>query len=379
MSRPTALPRHCLVVRRYDEFRRLIRAFGQETYDLVCIFGGPGLGKSEIVMREMQEARGVLGWGLIKGKHSPLDLYERLHRFRLVPVVLDDLDDLLKKSDCVTLLKCACETQPVKRIEWGSKHSSFKNQEDVLPTSFESISKVCLIANDWNSVNRNVAALQDRGLVISFQPTVFEVHKELARAGWFDDEEVFSFIGQHLFLVTEPSFRFYKIAQEHKKAGLDWRSLILRTIESEADPELILVARLLADPKYDAEPSPKTARAKAFASCSGKSRATYYRRRGGLLERRGSFDAEDVAEIKLQPCKPDLHRLALRDRFQQLKQMRDQVDMSAEQTADETETDLLSQVRQQLEKAVADEDYELAARLRDTIRKIEKGQEGQKH
>ena len=137
------------------------------------------------------------------------------------------------------MLKCLCDTTPVKRVEWGSTHAVFKSS---LPRSFDSISRVCLIANDWNAIDRNIGALYDRGIVILFEPPVLEVHQELARSEWFDDEEVFDFVGRNLYLVAEPSFRFYQTAKDHKQAGLDWRDLVLRTIEGAADEKLILVA-----------------------------------------------------------------------------------------------------------------------------------------
>lgn len=188
MSRQKPLPSHCLAVSKYDELRKLLAAFANGTYELICVLGGPGLGKSEMIRRIMQQATGPNGWGLIKGKHTPLDLYQRLYRYRAVPVVLDDLDDLLRKPDNVMMLKCLCDTVPVKRLEWGSNHKAFG---DELPKSFETISRVCLIANDWNALDRNIGALHDRGVVLHFRPSAVEVHRELAEAGWFDDEEVF--------------------------------------------------------------------------------------------------------------------------------------------------------------------------------------------
>lgn len=374
MAKQKPLPRHCLIVRTYAELRDLVTAFANGAYDLMCILGGPGLGKSETMKRIMQQTSGSHGWGLIKGKHTALDLYERLYRFRSVPVVLDDLDDLLRKPENVMLLKCLCDTTPVKRLEWGSKHSAFKGD---LPKSFESISRVCLISNDWNALDRNISALHDRGIVLLFQPSVLEVHRELARSGWFSDEEVFDFIGRILFLVAEPSLRFYKTAVDHKQAGLDWQDLTLRTIESAADPKLILVARLLASPEYDDLPSPEAARVRAFNECGGGTKATYYRYKAELLARRGNLNQSEVSAIKLQPTKPDLMHLALLDRRNQIAQLRDVADDEFSQNcrtgADDTpkdNVDRLARLHEELEQAVAQEDYERAARLRDEIRRM---------
>ena len=60
MGKPR-LPHHCLIVRTYDEFRDLVRAFALGAYELLVIVGGPGLGKSEIVKRTMQEWLGAVG------------------------------------------------------------------------------------------------------------------------------------------------------------------------------------------------------------------------------------------------------------------------------------------------------------------------------
>ena len=319
MGKP--LPSHCLTVYTYQELRAIVLAFAGGAYQLLCIIGSPGVGKSETVARLMQAILGPLRWGLIKGKHSPLDLYERAHHFRTVPIVFDDLDDLLQKVENVMLLKCLCDTCPVKRLQWGSNHPMFSGGS--LPKSFEAISQVCLICNDWNALDRNIGAVYDRGVVINFRPSVLEVHREIAQAGWFDDEEVFTFIGQNLFLITEPSFRFYQIARDHKRAGLDWKSLVLRTIEANTDPKMILVARLLADAQYEGLSTPETAREQGFKDAVGGSRATYHRVKAELLAKRGAIDRAVVEAVKLQSYRPDLRYLAMLDRRQQLEQMRE--------------------------------------------------------
>jgi hypothetical protein len=37
---------------------------------------------------------------------------------------------------------------------------------------------VALIGNDWKTLNADVAALEDRGHVLVFEPTALEVHRQ---------------------------------------------------------------------------------------------------------------------------------------------------------------------------------------------------------
>ena len=46
------------------------------------------------------------------------------------------------------------------------------------PGEFTTKSRVVIISNDWKTLNRNVAALQDRGHVLLFQPGAAEVHRK---------------------------------------------------------------------------------------------------------------------------------------------------------------------------------------------------------
>ena len=105
MVRNLIMPPHALHVTEYDEFRSLVQAFAAGFYQLMTVIGSGGLGKSETVVRMMQEIHRAGGWGLIKGKHTPYDLYRKLYDFRRDPIVLDDLDGLLKSADNTAMLK----------------------------------------------------------------------------------------------------------------------------------------------------------------------------------------------------------------------------------------------------------------------------------
>jgi hypothetical protein len=58
-----------------------------------------------------------------------------------------------------------------------------------VPREFTTRSRVIIIANDWNTLNTNVAALQDRGHMLHFRPSAADVHQQAGK--WFDDREIY--------------------------------------------------------------------------------------------------------------------------------------------------------------------------------------------
>ena len=106
-----------------------------------------------------------------------------------MPVVLDDLDKLYSDSNCARLLKPLCNTCTSKRISWLTNIAL--NDNDI-PASFTTTSNVILIANEWHTVNANVRALEDRAIILHFDPSNAEVHRRVGE--WFQDPEVYEFI-----------------------------------------------------------------------------------------------------------------------------------------------------------------------------------------
>jgi hypothetical protein len=119
-----------------------------------------------------------------------------------------------------------------------------------------------------------VAALQDRGHVVLFEPGAAEVH---AHAGtWFDDPEIYEWFAANLHRVREPSLRHYVRARELKAAGMDWTDVLAA---GDENPRARLAAELLASAAYDST----SARVDAFVAQGGGCRATFfnYRRKLG--------------------------------------------------------------------------------------------------
>ena len=82
--------------------------------------------------------------------------------------MIDDVDALYADRSGVRLLKCLCQTEEEKAVAWHSDARSLERQR--IPREFTTKSRVVIISNDWQTLNKNVAALQDRGHVLHFEP-----------------------------------------------------------------------------------------------------------------------------------------------------------------------------------------------------------------
>jgi hypothetical protein len=264
-TRRTGRPDRALYVTTYAKLDSYVRSFAQGHFHLVILVGQAGLAKS-------RTARHALGpdtcW--IEGNATPFGMYVKLYKHRHQFVVIDDVDALYADRSGVRLLKCLCQTEPDKSLAWHTDARSLERQG--IPREFTTRSRVLIICNDWKTLNKNVAALQDRGHVLVFQPSAAEVHQQAGQ--WFGDKEIYQWIGQNLHRVREPSLRHYVRARELKEAGMDWTEVL--AVEPD-NPRARLAAELLAS---EAHPG-NNARARAFVDQGGGCRATFfnYRRR----------------------------------------------------------------------------------------------------
>src|SRR5262249_39276411 len=155
----------------------------------------------------------------------------------------------------IRLLKAFCQTEPTKTLSRHTATPILKRR--AVPSRFSTTSRVVLVGNDWRTLNADVAALEDHGHVLAFEPTALEVHRQAA--GWYWDQDVFDFVAAHLHLFARPPRRMYGQAWELKQAGLDWpRAVHSRRLTG---PDL-LVAQLKADPTFRSE----AARVQAFSA-----------------------------------------------------------------------------------------------------------------
>jgi len=267
-SMPIPLPDDTIVITTYDELDRYLHKFAEGILDLVLLLGPPGIGKTESVKRCLGVEPDAPSDALyVEGHVQPFGLYQGLWRHRDMPVVLDDLDRLYANSDCVRLLKPLCNSRRTKRISWLSTAVASVPE---LPTDFTTESNVILVANEWRSLNSNVRALEDRAIILWFNPPPMEIHCRTAE--WFDDPEVFQFVGSYLPHIAQLSMRYYDKGARLRKAGfVDWQKSVLQMMLP--DRVVALVAGLQLDPRLGSD----IERLAQFTAECGRSRMTYYR------------------------------------------------------------------------------------------------------
>ena len=270
-----ALPREAIELTTYSQLDLYLAKFALGELGLVLLLGRHGTGKSEAVRRalfgpssnehgEDGDLRSIL---YVEGHMQPFGLYRQLWECRNKPVVLDDLDRLYADPACVRLLKPLCNTITTKRLHWLTNVTM--NDGDV-PASFTTTSDVILIANEWRSLNPNVRALEDRAIILHFDPPNSEVHRKVGQ--WFVDSEVYEFLGQFISAIPAVSMRHYCKGSQLRRAGLaDWRNNLLQM--AMPDSRLAWFMTVQHDPDLRSEQQ----RVDRFIAATRSCRATYFR------------------------------------------------------------------------------------------------------
>ena len=265
-TRRKGLAHKVLHLSTYDRLEAYLRAFAEGHFNLLILVGSGGLAKSRSV-RAALNGNGC--W--IEGNATPFGMYAKLYRHRDEFVVIDDVDALYADRSGVRLLKCLCQTEEEKSVAWHSDARSLEKQG--IPREFTTKSRVAIICNDWKTLDKNVAALQDRGHVLMFEPSAEEVHRKAGT--WFDDLEIYEWCGTNLHRVRHSSMRHYVRARELKAAGMDWTEVLAAGAENKRER---LAAELLASPEHGSTAE----RIKAFAERGGGCRATFFKYRRKL-------------------------------------------------------------------------------------------------
>jgi hypothetical protein len=134
---------------------------------------------------------------------------------------------------------------------------------------------VAIITNQWDTLDERVKALEDRCMCFHFVPTPEAIHEYVGT--WFDDQEIYDWMGPRIMQVRQPSIRSYLHAKKLRDTGAkDWQDDALQLVG--VDQELGLVVQLelsglMPDEKLE-----------EYMNITKKSKATYYRLRKLALD-----------------------------------------------------------------------------------------------
>jgi hypothetical protein len=266
-----------ITITTYADQERWVDAFLKaDGLNLLFMVGNPGTGKSVSFKTKLDQDRHHY---INAARLTSFQLYKQLFKVRNKAIIFDDVDDALKRSDMARLLMTLCETDDAARtVAWLGTESLLKvrkgNKLLRIPQEFETTSRVCIICNNWSIMTTKFGALLDRGTVVFFDPNAAEIHRCVGN--WFQDEEIFGFIGEHLADIARHSIRFYVNAAAHKRLGLDWKAALLESWTNDpahGNATEKLVQRLLADPIFKTDKE----RIKAFTEhADGGSRRSWF-------------------------------------------------------------------------------------------------------
>lgn len=157
-------------LKTYEKLRDYCRHFAGGAWTCLVVVGQPGLGKSRTMAEALPKIQRPEDDGArwIESHVSPFQLYRELHAHRDRTFVLDDVDHLCRDPGMVKLLKCLCNTEKTRRIYWATSNRDLEREG--VPREYDTTSKVALVINERETVNQNVGALEDRGMVLRFAP-----------------------------------------------------------------------------------------------------------------------------------------------------------------------------------------------------------------
>ena len=101
-------------------------------------------------------------------------------------------------------------------------------------------------------MNPNVRALEDRAIILHFDPSNQEVHRRVGE--WFEDQEVYEFIAELMPHDQAVSMRHYCKGSQLRRAGLsDWRNSLLQMILPESRLACLVALQFEPVPRSEQE------------------------------------------------------------------------------------------------------------------------------
>ena len=280
-----------VTITTYSELEKYFKLFrcgeGVEKINLLVVTSPAGTQKTTLAKKIIKDNAIT-----ISTHTTPFGVYRQLYLHRNEDLILDDVDHIHRDKQMVRLLKALTDSVKVRVICWHTKAAKTSLDDDAgddVPTKFETTSRCLILSNEWETLNAHVDALNSRGIVVHFHPTNLEIHRRVKK--WFEDDEVYNFIGNNLSFIKRLSMRDYIEASKMRTAKhvkIDWKRALFD--HWKVDDKTVAVAMLLEDGQLS-----QKQRIERFHRITGGSRATYFRK---LEEVRGILANHETLRLR---------------------------------------------------------------------------------
>jgi hypothetical protein len=169
--------------------KKLCRSFAAGRLPAVMLVGPPGQYKTQSLLKALKKSRHLY----LRGRVSALSLYEQLYEHRDELVILDDTAEMLKDRNVQEMLRDLTESTESRQVSWRTQSNILADKG--LPTSFETKSRLCVVANEVGTAGV-WPALNSRCLRWEIDLSWAELIKQVRRDRWFHDEEILAFAEQ---------------------------------------------------------------------------------------------------------------------------------------------------------------------------------------
>jgi hypothetical protein len=289
----TARPKSATVFKSYHKLQALVASFIKGDFPLVAIVGRPGLSKTESLAVALQKAKQDKKCLILKGRVSPIELFEACYVFKDKPIIMDDADNLLSQPLCREYVKALTETKKYKLMAWRTR-----TPLNIPENEYHTSSPVCIIANAWNSADPIMQAIESRAEFVYFDPPWSEVYEYVGT--WFWDQEIYDYVHKKLDRLKAPDIRLFIKAWNRKKANnphLHWQEIFDDHLDDEVGQ---IVRELLADRSFDERPKGSgrgnSGRAEAFTE-----RTTHLTKNGKGMDRKTFYNRMKTVVVGYRP------------------------------------------------------------------------------
>lgn len=166
---PKAHTSRMSLVEQFDTLEQYVRIMTQGVINALYVYGAPGTGKTETVVRSLQKHNAAYEYfqGGVKDTYSIAKILYENRNNKII--VFDDFDSIFKVKGAVDILKTALQDHEKRTITWAD--GTKRTKKDSIPRKFEFTSAVIFVSNR----PRVDAALKDRSMIVNIEASKVEI------------------------------------------------------------------------------------------------------------------------------------------------------------------------------------------------------------